>query len=108
MLETSKYGVDTGIDHNLLPPIDVSAGGFIDNVDVGEQLADSLATMVKKKFVAGPFPFCPIAYARINQMFPLIQPDKCRMIVNMSYPLGESFNDKIPFSSTRNCRCCRL
>ena len=96
MLETSKYGVDTGIDHNLLPPIDVSAGGFIDNVDVGEQLADSLATMVKKKFVAGPFPFCPISYARINQMFPLIQPDKCRMIVNMSYPLGESFNDKIP------------
>ena len=76
--------------------MDVSAGGYIENVNVGEQLADSLATMVHKKFVAGPFPFSPISNPRINQMFPLIQPDKCRMILNLSYPPGQSFNDSVP------------
>ena len=96
VLETATNGTDTGIEHRSLAPFDVSGGGFIDNPQVGMQLADSLVTMIKKGFVAGPFPFSPISNPRINLMFPLIQPDKCRMILNLSYPPGNSFNDSVP------------
>ena len=79
----------------------MSKGGFFSDIDVGLQLADTIVTSIKKKFVAGPFSAPPLFNSRINQMFPIVQPDKVRMIVNMSYPPGFSFNDNLNYSALR-------
>ena len=79
----------------------MSKGGFFSDIDVGLQLADTIVTSIKKKFIAGPFSAPPLFNSRINQMFPIVQPDKVRMIVNMSYPPGFSFNDNLNYSALR-------
>ena len=93
---TSLIGANTGINPNFMPNIDVSSGGFISDVTAGEQLADSIVTMLKNKHICGPFSIPPFFRYRINLMFPLKQSEKTRMIVNMSFPEGKSFNDNIP------------
>ena len=63
---TSLIGANTGINPNFMPNIDVSSGGFISDVTAGEQLADSIVTMLKNKHICGPFSIPPFFRYRIN------------------------------------------
>ena len=103
VLSTAMFGADIDINRRALKSIDVSGGGFTTDTNVGEQLADSIVTSVKKGHMAGPFKHSPLLNARFNQMFPLCQTDKVRMIVNMSFPPGASFNDCLDYDSLRKC-----
>ena len=76
-----------------LPPIrTVNAKSAYDN---GEMLTDTIATWVKKGFVAGPFEVPPTAGFRANPLAVVVRNGKIRPILNMSGPIGKSFNDNV-------------
>ena len=61
----------------------------------GRFLTDTIATWVKKGFVAGPFEFPPMAGFRANPLGVVVRNGKVRPILNMSGPIGASFNDNV-------------
>jgi len=61
----------------------------------GEQFTDTLAFWLKSGFVAGPFMMPPLPNFRINQMLAIEQHNKIRIVMNLSGPEGESFNDHV-------------
>jgi hypothetical protein len=61
----------------------------------GEEFTDRLADWVKKGYVAGPFVTPPMPGFRSNAMIAVEQKDKIRIIMNLSAPDGQSFNDAI-------------
>ena len=87
-----------------MQPMDVSNSGFIKDPIVGEQLADVFCTMLKEGHLAGPFPKSPLFFSRFNKMFPLVQPNKVRPIIDLSYPTGTSYNDQIPKHTLRKVK----
>ena len=93
-----------GIDPRNMLPLDVSDSGFINQQEVGERLADVFVSMLKAKHISGPFKKSPVFYARYNKMFPLIQPNKVRPIIDLSYPPILSYNDQIPKETLRKVK----
>ena len=76
-----------------LPPlISENARSAYEN---GALLTDTIATWVKKGFVAGPFETPPMAGFRANPLAVIVRNGKVRPILNMSGPLGRSFNDNV-------------
>ena len=63
--------------------------------DNGAMLTDTIATWVKKGFVAGPFDTPPMAGFRANPLAVVVRNGKVRPILNMSGPKGRSFNDNV-------------
>ena len=61
----------------------------------GVLLTDTIATWVKKGFVAGPFDVPPMAGFRANPLAAVVRNGKVRPILNMSGPKGRSFNDNV-------------
>ena len=61
----------------------------------GEQMTDTLASWVKKGFVAGPFDRWPLKNFRVNLLMAVAQPTKIRPIMNLSAPTGSSFNESV-------------
>ena len=61
----------------------------------GAQFTDVLAHWIKCGFVAGPFVLPPYPNFRVNQMLAIDQHSKVRIVMNLSGPEGESFNDAI-------------
>ena len=61
----------------------------------GELLTDTIATWVKKGFVAGPFDCPPVPGFRVNPLGVVVKNGKVRPILNMSGPIGKSFNDNV-------------
>ena len=61
----------------------------------GRVLTDTIATWVKKGFVAGPFVTPPVQGFRANPLGVVVKNGKVRPILNMSGPVGESFNDNV-------------
>ena len=61
----------------------------------GAVLTDTIATWVKKGFVAGPFDTPPMAGFRSNPLAVVVRNGKVRPILNMSGPVGRSFNDNV-------------
>ena len=61
----------------------------------GRLLTDTIATWVKKGFVAGPFDCPPVAGFRANPLGVIVKNGKTRPILNMSGPIGKSFNDNV-------------
>jgi len=59
------------------------------------QFTDVLAHWVKCGFVAGPFVLPPYENFRSNQMLAIDQHSKVRIVMNLSGPEGQSFNDAI-------------
>ena len=106
VLSYATFGAPTGINPKDMPPIDVGGTGFVKDQIVGEQLADVFCSMLKSKFLAGPYPKAPLFNMRFNKMFPLVQDTKVRPIINLSWPPGESFNDKVPDNFLRKVKMC--
>ena len=61
----------------------------------GALLTDTIATWVKKGFVAGPFDVPPMAGFRANPLAAVVRNGKVRPILNMSGPKGRSFNENV-------------
>ena len=76
-----------------LPPLNsFNAKSAVEN---GALLTDTIATWVKKGFVAGPFDTPPMAGFRANPLAAVVRNGKVRPILNMSGPKGKSFNDNV-------------
>ena len=76
-----------------LPP--VSAKNSESTRTYGKYLTDTIATWVKKGFVAGPFETPPVPGFRANPLGVVVRNGKVRPILNMSGPRGASFNDNV-------------
>jgi len=76
-----------------LPP--VKAKNAESSFENGEMLTDQVAYMVKKGYVAGPFKHPPLAGFRENPLAAVIRNGKARPVLNMSGPVGKSFNDNV-------------
>jgi len=92
LMDDVSAGVNVPLSENL-PGITVP--NSISVTAHGETFTDTLAHWVKKKFVAGPFVLPPCADFRVNQMLAIDQHSKVRIVMNLSGPEGESFNDAI-------------
>jgi hypothetical protein len=64
-------------------------------VKYGEEVTDSIASWVKKGFVAGPFISPPLKNFRCNSILAVPQPGKVRNCINVSLPTGNSLNENI-------------
>jgi len=61
----------------------------------GPEVMATLEKWLQEKYLAGPFLEPPIADFRANSMMAIEQHGKVRLILNMSYPKGDSFNDNV-------------
>lgn len=61
----------------------------------GEMLTDKIATWIDTKYVAGPFDFPPLMDFRVNPMMAIKKHNTVRPVINLSAPLGLSFNDNV-------------
>ncbi len=76
----------------------------------GEEVTDTIAAWITKKFVAGPFDTPPLPNFRANSILAIPQTNKTRICINVSLPEGRSLNDnvdnlaleKISMSSAKN------
>jgi len=64
-------------------------------VEHGEEFTDTLAWWIRKGYVAGPFGAPPLPDFRTNAMMAVSQKNKIRIIMDLSAPKGESYNDAI-------------
>ena len=76
-----------------LPPM--STKNSTSAYENGEILTDTIASWVKKGFVAGPFETPPVNNFRVNPLAAVVRNNKVRPVLNMSGPKGESFNDNV-------------
>jgi hypothetical protein len=58
-------------------------------------VVDTVASWVKKGFVAGPFDYPPLPQFRVNPLMAVDQGEKVRLVLNVSAPKGSSFNDNV-------------
>jgi hypothetical protein len=66
------------------------------NIDkFGKEVADTVASWVKKGFVAGPFEAPPLRGFRVNKLIAIQQNEKVRPVLDLSEPKGASFNDNV-------------
>jgi hypothetical protein len=61
----------------------------------GEDVADTIATWLKKGYVSGPFKEPPLPKFRSNCLMAVDQGSKVRPILNVSKPKAESMNDNV-------------
>jgi hypothetical protein len=93
IVQDLRFGAEAYQKEPQLPPIKVpNAKSAIDN---GPMLTDKIATWVKKDIVAGPFICPPLSGFRANPLGTICKNGKTRPIMNMSSPLGGSFNENI-------------
>ena len=65
------------------------------NDEHGKFLTDTIATWIRKGFVAGPFRVPPKPGFRANPLAVVVRNGKIRPILNMSGPIGKSFNNNV-------------
>jgi hypothetical protein len=87
-----QYGSDVKFQKNL-PSARISntPSVFVH----GEEFSDTLAWWVRQGYVAGPFTAPPFRDLRTNAMMAVAQRNKIRIIMNLSAPEGDSYNDAI-------------
>ncbi len=76
-----------------LPPVSCSNAKL--TLIYGEEITDSIAVFVKKGYVAGPFDAPPLDGFRVNSLKAVDQGEKIRPVLNVSLPIGGSFNDNV-------------
>ena len=90
-----RNGADSLVDFSALKPLNVKNSKNMSRSDVGAYYTDQLVSMLKKKFVSGPFVEPPIKNLRVNKLFTVEQSDKFRPILHLSYPKKNCFNNAI-------------
>ncbi len=76
-----------------LPAMKVENAGS--TLKYGRQITDQVAHWVKSGFASGPFDSPPLDRFRVNCLMAVPQEGKVRPVLNVSAPLGLSFNDNI-------------
>ena len=92
VIKDLRIGADA-YQRNVLPPITTENSKSA--IEHGALLTDTVATWIKKGFVAGPFDFPPLPGFRENPLGAVARNGKVRPILNMSGPAGRSFNDNV-------------
>ena len=92
VLEDLSFGA-SAFQKTDLPPL--STANSKSAYENGATLTDTIATWVKKGFVAGPFDTAPMEGFRANPLAVVVRNGKVRPILNMSGPVGRSFNDNV-------------
>jgi len=64
-------------------------------LEYGALITDKIASWIDSGFVAGPFKTCPCPGFRANPLVAIIRNGKVRPCLNMSGPIGRSFNDNV-------------
>ena len=100
-INNMRHGADALIDPSLITPMTDENSKSVLQPEVARHYTDQLATMIKKKFVAGPFDSPPFPNFRTNSLFAVNQSDKYRPILNLSKPDGNNFNEAIIPSKMR-------
>ena len=90
-----RYGADSLVDKSMITNLDDSNSSNMGNQKIGSFYTDQLVTLLKKKFISGPFIESPIESLRVNSLFAIEQGDKYRPILNLSAPEGNSFNEAV-------------
>ena len=92
IIKDLRVGADA-YQRKVLPPITTenSKSAF----EHGALLTDTVATWIKKGFMAGPFDTPPLPGFRENPLGAMARNGKVRPILNMSGPAGRSFNDNV-------------
>ncbi len=76
-----------------LPPVIVQNTGS--TLQYGRQITDQVAHWVRSGFASGPFDYPPLDRFRVNCLMAVPQDGKVRPVLNVSAPIGASFNDNI-------------
>ena len=92
MLEELTYGAQVPFVR-ILPGM--SCTNSASTVTHGEEFTDTLAWWIRQGFVSGPFRFAPFRKFRENAMIAVEQKSKIRIVMHLSAPEGESYNDAI-------------
>ena len=92
VLKNLRHGT-SAFQKSELPPI--STKNSKNTIFHGRVLTDTIATWIKKGFVAGPFDTPPVQGFRTNPLGVVVRNGKVRPILNMSGPIGRSFNDNV-------------
>ncbi|MBM3939053.1 MAG: hypothetical protein FJ333_10450, partial [Sphingomonadales bacterium] len=87
-----SYGVDA-LQASALPQLRSKNSGSV--FHHGVIFTDILAAWLEEGYVCGPFLTPPGPNFRSNQMLAIQQKEKIRVIMNLSYPKGQSFNDNV-------------
>jgi hypothetical protein len=74
----------------------------------GLEVADTIATWVKKGFVSEPFREPPLPKFRVNCLMAVNQGTKVRPIRNISLPENSSFNDNVDKFELEKLECVQL
>jgi len=87
-----KYGVDALQDRDLCALRAAHSGSVY---RYGRIFTENVATWIAAGYVKGPFIAPPHKNFRANQMLAVPQKGKIRVIMNLSFPQGASFNDNV-------------
>jgi hypothetical protein len=90
LIEELSNGSPAPLSHEL-PPLRVP--NTHSAVTFGAEFTDTVGHWIRTGYVAGPFSAPPYHGFRSNSMIALEQKDKVRIIMDLSSPKGESFND---------------
>ncbi len=92
VLSDLQQGADS-YQRATLPPITVP--NTKSAIEHGALMTDKIASWIEDGFVAGPFDSPPMPGFRANPLMAVIRNGKVRPVLNMSGPLGASFNDNV-------------
>ena len=95
VFDSLSRGADARVDESQLPPIFCQNASSIYDSDIGSGFTDQLASMVRLKYIAGPFKKPPLKNFRVNQLLGVRQHNKVRPVMNLSFPKKRSFNSAI-------------
>ena len=93
VLSDLKLGADTLVDTSKVP--NAIIGNKHMDPEAKVNCADQLATSVKDGIICGPFDKPPLEGFRSNPLFVVARNGKYRLILDLSSPPGESYNDAI-------------
>jgi len=88
-----RFGADTLVDTSKVPSV-IMGNNRMDH-EAAINCADQLASSVKDGIICGPFDTPPMADFRSNLLFTVERNGKHRLILDLSSPEGESYNDAI-------------
>ena len=94
-----KEGANSYQKLNLPPIVCKNSSNLADS---GERVSDTIASGIIKGFIAGPFKDMPLEGFRSNTMTGIKQKDKIRLVMNLSHPEKECYNNYITPNSSRS------
>ena len=90
-----KYLQEGAPSHQMVDLPAIACENSASATEYGAILSDTIATWIEEGFVAGPFIFPPLKKFRVNPLKMVPQHNKVRPVLNVSAPVGSSFNDKV-------------